>query len=180
VPMPIQVVFETHSTTLDNEAGRATGWLPGHLSATGQARARELRQRREHDGITAVFSSDLERAVQTASLAFGDSGLPVLYDGRLRECDYGQCNGADAAELRAARPEHLERPYPGGESWRQAVTRVGRFLTDLPLRWNDHRILVIGHVATRWGLEHHLNGVPLEELVTRGFSWQEGWEYRIG
>jgi energy-coupling factor transporter ATP-binding protein EcfA2 len=50
---------------------------------------------------------------------------------------------------------------------------------DLSLRWNDHRILVIGHVATRWGLDHHLNGIPLEDLVAQGFSWQEGWEYRL-
>lgn len=30
--MTISVVFETHSITVDNEAGRATGWLPGELS----------------------------------------------------------------------------------------------------------------------------------------------------
>lgn len=53
------------------------------------------------------------------------------------------------AELHAARRQHLDLPYPGGESWRQAVTRVGRFLSDLPLRWQGQRGLIIGHVATR-------------------------------
>jgi 2,3-bisphosphoglycerate-dependent phosphoglycerate mutase len=58
----IEIVFETHSTTEDNEAGRATGWLPGRLSEQGRAQARELGRRRAGDGIAAVFCSDLRRA----------------------------------------------------------------------------------------------------------------------
>ncbi|HEY5988345.1 MAG TPA: histidine phosphatase family protein [Streptosporangiaceae bacterium] len=177
--MAIELVFETHSTTEDNEQGRATGWLPGRLSRQGQAQARQLGRRRMGDGITTVFSSDLARAAQTASAAFGESPIPVLYDWRLRECDYGQRNGMPRAEQHAGRREHLDRPYPGGESWRQAVARVGRFLGDLPLRWNGQRVLVIGHLATRWALDHLIVRVPLEDLIERDFAWQEGWEYRI-
>ena len=37
---------------------------------------------------------------------------------------------------------------------------------------------MIGHVATRWGLEHFLKRhAPLEALVDADFQWQEGWEY---
>ena len=178
--MAIELVFETHSTTEDNEAGRATGWLQGELSKQGRIQACELGQRRGSDGITAVFSSDLARAVETATIAFGQTSVPVLYDWRLRECDYGQRNGMPAAELHGGRSEHLDQPYPGGESWRQAVARVGRFLGDLPLRWNGQRILVIGHVATRFGFDHFIAGVELELLVQQEFAWQEGWEYRVG
>jgi 2,3-bisphosphoglycerate-dependent phosphoglycerate mutase len=174
-----EVVFETHSVTVDNEQGRATGWLPGQLSAQGRALARQLGRRREDDGITAVFTSDLVRAAQTASIAFETTAIPVLHDWRLRECDYGSRNGMPASELHAGRLEHLDQPYPGGESWRQAVHRVSRFLADLPLRWNGRRVLVIGHVATRWGLDHFVKGIPLEKLVQEDFAWQEGWEYRI-
>lgn len=177
--MAIELVFETHSTTEDNQAGRAAGWLPGRLSPQGQMQARQLGQRRASDGITAVFSSDLTRAAQTAAIAFGSSAIPVLHDWRLRECDYGQRNGMPAAELHSSRREHLDRPYPGGESWRQAVARAGRFLRDLPLRWNGQRVLLIGHVATRWGLDHFISGIPLEDLAEQDFAWQEGWEYRV-
>ena len=176
--MAIELVFETHSTTVDNEQGRATGWLPGQLSQRGQTQAWRLGRRRMDNGITAVFCSDLTRAAQTASVAFGKSAIPVLYDWRLRECDYGQRNGMPVAELHAGRREHLDRPYPGGESWRQAVARAGRFLGDLPLRWDEQRVLVIGHVATRWALDHFIGGVPLEDLLEQDFAWQEGWEYQ--
>jgi 2,3-bisphosphoglycerate-dependent phosphoglycerate mutase len=175
----IELVFETHSTTEDNEAGRATGWLPGRLSARGRDQARDLGERHAADGIAAVFCSDLARAVETAAIAFGESGIPVLHDWRLRECDYGQRNGMPAAEMHAHRRDHLDVPYPGGESWRQAVDRVGRFVTDLPLRWEGQRVLVIGHVATRWGLDRVLAARSLEDLVAEDFAWRPGWEYRV-
>ena len=177
--MAIELVFETHSTTEDNEFGRATGWRPGRLSEQGRAQALQLGQRRADDRIAAVFSSDLARAAETASLAFGGSAIPVLYDWRLRECDYGRCNGMPAAELHAGRSEHLDLPYPGGESWRQAVARVARFLGDLPLRWEGQRVLLIGHVATRWGLDHFIGGAALEDLAGQDFAWREGWEYLL-
>jgi 2,3-bisphosphoglycerate-dependent phosphoglycerate mutase len=176
----IQIVFETHSTTEDNENGIATGWLPGRLSELGREQAAGLGKRRRADGVAAVFSSDLARSAETARIAFGGSAIPVLLDWRLRECDYGCLNGSAAAELRAHRAEHVDTPYPGGESWQQAVARVAGFVGDLPLRWSGQRVLVIGHVATRWGLEHLLLGTPLEDLAVRDFSWQPGWEYAAG
>ena len=178
--MALSVVFATHSTTLDNERGVATGWLPGALSDRGREQAAQLGRRRREDGLAAVFCSDLARAEQTARIAFGDSSVPVLLDWRLRECDYGRRTGMPSAELHAGRRDHLDVPYPGGESWRQAVARVGWFLEDLRRHWEGRRVLVIGHVATRWGLDHWLNGTPLEELADEDFDWQEGWEYRLG
>jgi 2,3-bisphosphoglycerate-dependent phosphoglycerate mutase len=178
--VPIQIVFEKHSTTKDNELGVATGWLPGELSSLGRERAVQLGSRRHRDGLAAVFCSDLARAVQTAAIAFGDSGIPVLLDWRLRECDYGELTGSPAADLIASLSRYLDRPYPGGESWRQATARVGRFLADLPARWSGSRVLVIGHEATRWGLEVALHGATLEDLASRDVPWQPGWEYLAG
>jgi 2,3-bisphosphoglycerate-dependent phosphoglycerate mutase len=177
--MAVSVVFETHSITVDNERGVATGWQPGELSERGRDPSRELGRRRASDGLAAVFCSDLARAEQTARIAFSGAAVPVLADWRLRECDYGERNGMPAAELHAGRRAHLDVPYPGGESWRQAVERVGWFLEDLPRRWNGRRLLLIGHVATRWGLDHWLNGVPLEDLADADFAWQEDWEYQL-
>lgn len=178
--MAVAVVFETHATTVDNEAGRATGWLPGALSARGRAEAEELGRRRRGDGLAAAFCSDLARATETAAIALDGSGIPVLYDWRLRECDYGRQNGMPVSELHRGRRRHLDHPYPAGESWRQATSRVARFLHDLPLRWEGTRILVIGHVATRWGLDQVLGGMALEDLVDEDFRWRPGWEYRLG
>ena len=175
----VEIVFETHSLTEDNEAGIASGWLPGRLSAAGRDFAAALGRRRRDDGLAAVFSSDLGRALETAEIAFGYVALPVLADWRLRECDYGSRNGAPVGTVHDHRLAHLEDPYPGGESWHEATERVGWFLTDLLPRWAGARILVIGHTATRWGLDRFLLGADLAELITTEFGWQEGWEYRM-
>ncbi len=175
--MSVQVAFETHSTSEDNGAGIATGWLPGRLPERGREQARELGERRRDDGISVVFTSDLGRAVETAAIAFDGSPLPVVADERLRECDYGELNGtAEPAHDRAA---HLDVPYPGGESWRQAVARIAGFLEELRRERDGERVLVIGHSATRFALEVVAGGRTLEEVLTEPFVWQPGWEYAL-
>lgn len=178
--MAVQIVFETHQLSEDNERGNATGWLDGKLSVRGRALAQERGAQRRGDDIAAVFTSDLGRAVETALLAVGDTTVPILHDWRLRECDYGELNGQPAAVVHGDRRAHLDVPYPGGESWRQAIDRAGRVLDDLPTRWSGCRVLMVGHVATRWALDHFLDGVPVEELVEGDFDWREdGWEYAL-
>jgi broad specificity phosphatase PhoE len=177
--LSVEVVFETHSTSVHNEQGIATGWLEGKLSETGRQQARQLGERRRDDGLAVVFMSDLRRAVETAEIAFAGSPLPIRADARLRECNYGSMNGRPRAELDVVRRLKLDEPWPGGESWRQAVTRVEGFLAELPHSYDGERVLVIGHVATRWALDHFVHGVPLEQLVEAEFDWQEGWEYTL-
>ncbi len=174
----MSIVFETHAWSEDNDHGRASGWNHSRLSPKGRVLAAELGDRRRDDGITAVFTSDLRRAVETAEIAFADTDVPILHDWRLRECNYGTGNGMPAIELHHDRSTHLDHPYPGGESWSQAIDRVGWFVRDLRVSSDQCRVLVIGHVATRWGLQHHLDGRPLADLMAEGFEWRLGWEYR--
>jgi len=173
----LEVVFETHSTSEDNEAGIATGWLPGRLSAAGREQARELGERRRDDGLSAVFTSDLGRAVETAGIAFAGSSLRIVADERLRECNYGELNGT--AEPLQDRAMRIDVPYPGGESWRQAAERVVGFLDELRSEHDGERVLVIGHSATRMGLEVFASGRALEDVMAEPFVWQPGWEYEL-
>jgi broad specificity phosphatase PhoE len=179
VAVAVAVVFETHSLTTDNEAGLATGWLDGQLSERGKVLAAELGRRRRHDGLAAVFSSDLGRAVQTVQVAFGGSGIPVHLDARLRECDYGAWNGMPVSRLERERVRRVSQPFPGGESYLQVVGRVTGFLEELARDREGARVLVVGHTATRWALDHLLAGAALAELVVAPFGWQEGWPYTL-
>jgi len=177
--MPVAVVFETHSISEDNEIGFATGWLGGRLSAAGRGQAARLGERRRRNGIDVVFTSDLNRAVETAQIAFGTSDLPVVLDWRLRECNYGFMNGMPHTQLNAERTARLDEPFPGGESWQEAVQRVALFLDQLADERDRQRVLVIGHVATRWALDQRASGRALDELLSEPFQWQEGWEYTL-
>src|SRR6266536_4063808 len=173
--MAVQLVYETHSISVDNERGIATRQLQGELSAEGRRLAGELGERRREDGIACVFTSDLRRAVETAEIAFPGCEIEIRQDPRLRECDYGKLNGAPVAELEPRR-RFVEAPFPSGESYRDCVERMRSFLADVAAEFDGRRVLVIAHSAQRWALRQLLEGVPLEDLVDAPFEWQEGWE----
>ncbi|HYN92706.1 MAG TPA: histidine phosphatase family protein [Pilimelia sp.] len=177
--MAVQIVYETHSVTTDNEAGVATGWLPGELSPQGRALAEQLGYRRRGGAVVAVFTSDLHRALQTARIAFDGSGLPIYTDARLRECNYGTLNGAPVTLFSDRRRERIERPFPRGESYRQVVDRTRSFLRDLSGRFDGTTVVVIAHTANRWALDHLLCGRAMADLVDAPFDWQEGWFYEL-
>ena len=177
--MSVELVYETHSTTLDNERGIATGWLDGELSERGREEARRLGGRRRDDGLAAVYTSDLARAQDTAAIAFAGTDIPVHSDSRLRECDYGELNGGPAEAVRAVKRDHIDTPFPGGESYRDVVERTRTFLVDLVDRHDGERVLVIAHSANQWALEHLLHGARLEDEVDAVFEWQPGWVYTV-
>lgn len=171
-------MYETHSTTVDNERGIATGWLPGELSEEGKRNAHALGERRRRDRIACVFTSDLRRASETARIAFEGATLEVREDARLRECNYGDLNGAPVERLEPRR-RFVDHPFPGGESYRDCVERMRRFLDDALAEFDGRRLLVIAHAAQRFALRHLLEGVPLDDLVDAPFEWQGGWEYVV-
>jgi broad specificity phosphatase PhoE len=177
--VPVQLVYETHAITTDNEAGIATGWLPGRLSKRGRETAAALGARRREDGLAAVFVSDLERALETVRIAFAGSPIPVVVDARLRECNYGRLNGMARTRLDAERANHVDEPWPGGESYRDVVDRTASFLADLAAQWDGRRILVVAHSANKLALDQLLLGVRLGELLVRPMDWQPGWEYLV-
>lgn len=175
----LQIVYETHSISTDNEAGIATGWHHGRLSEEGRRLALELGKRRRDDGIDLVLTSDLRRAVETAEIAFAGSAIPIEQDARLRECDYGALNGAPVARLAAERSRRVDEPFPGGESYRQVVERTRDLLRDLSAARDGSRVLLISHSANRWALQCLLGGVALGDLVDAPFDWQPGWEFTL-
>jgi broad specificity phosphatase PhoE len=177
--MAVEIIYETHSITTDNETGFATGWLPGQLSDAGRKLARGLGQRRNADGLATVFTSDLARAVETAEIAFAGTGIPLRQDQRLRECNYGTFNGMPVDELAPIRSQHIREPFPEGQSYQDVVDQTRDFLTEVAHDWNGKKILLIAHSANRWALDNLLAGVPLEDQVDAPFAWQEGWYYTL-
>ncbi|GAA0946165.1 histidine phosphatase family protein [Nonomuraea longicatena] len=174
--MAVKLVYETHATSVDNEAGVATGWLPGELSPLGREQAVELGRRRRD--VDHVYCSDLRRAAQTAEIAF-DGVKEVRQDSRLRECDYGVYNGRPVSELAALRGAHVDLPWPGGQSYRQVVAEMAAFLEEVMKRWPGATVLVVAHTANLWALENLLMGTPLEDLVTIPFEWRPGWVFDL-
>ncbi|MQA00819.1 MAG: histidine phosphatase family protein [Dehalococcoidia bacterium] len=176
----LTVIFETHATSLDNEAGRASGHYDVALSATGEAQARERGERYAEARLDAVYCSDLQRSYRTAEIALAGREVPVVIDARLREVDYGELTRRPKGEVDAVRLRHIEDPFPGGESYVQAVERLRGLLDDASRAHPAGTVLLIGHYATHIGLEYLAKGVPIAETIAAPYTWRPGWRYQYG
>jgi len=177
-PEPKRLVFETHATSLDNEAGLASGHVDVDLSPLGERQALALGVRYSSNPPARVLTSDLQRAWRTAELAFGGR-VPILRDARLRECDYGDLTRRPSASLDLVRLAAIDTPFTRGESYTQVTARVAASLEDLRGTWPGGWVLLIGHRATHYALDHLLRGWPLAAAMAVPFVWQPGWEYEL-
>ena len=173
-----KIIFETHGTTFDNEAHLSSGHNDVALSPLGEQQSKEMGERYKDDSFDAIFCSDLQRAYKSAEIAFG-SKFKIIQDARLRECDYGDLTQHPSEEVDGEKLNRIEAPFPNGESYQQTTARMKSFLEDLAKDYVDKKVMIIGHRATQYGLDHLINKVPLEQLVSTKFKWQPGWEYVI-
>ena len=73
--------------------------------------------------------------------------------------------------------EFLRAELAAGNRYLPAGPNVLRAFT---FPFDQVRVLIVGHVATRWALDHFITGTALEDLIDADFAWQPGWEYRLG
>lgn len=131
-----------HGQTLWNAQGRLTGWADVPLSPLGREQARRLGVWLQRERFDRVVASDLQRAVETAHLAYAE---PEERLWALREIDFGELDGLLWAELPEEHRQALLRfdgfQAPGGESVEGFRSRVHAALSALP----EGRLLVFTH-----------------------------------
>ncbi len=119
-----------HATN-DWVGDRLAGWTPGvHLNEPGQAQAAALAERLAVWPISAIYSSPLERAVETAQAVAGRHDLDVVIEDDVGEARYGDWTGQSIKEL-AKTPEWLQvqftpglARFPNGEALGEMQTRA--------------------------------------------------------
>jgi broad specificity phosphatase PhoE len=175
----IALVFETHSTSVDNEAGLASGQFDAGLSGLGEKQAVQLGARYRTEHFDAIFCSDLQRSYRTAEIAFEERGFPIVRDARLREIDFGDMTRRPSREIEPARMVYVKDPYPGGESYSQVAERVSNWLSGLLQIYDGRRAMLIAHRAQFFSLEHLVNKRPLCDVLSTPWKWQHGWTYKL-
>lgn len=129
-----------------------TGWLPGHhLSPKGRKQAGTLAQRLAPLPVAAVYSSPLERCMQTAAVIAEVHQRKVRTLRDIGEVRYGQWQGKRLKSLYRAEGfrELTARPadfrFPGGESVREAQTRGMRTIEALRSKHFGELVVVVSH-----------------------------------
>ena len=162
----IEIWCAGHAQTHDNVAGVASGHGDVALTDEGRNHARTvLRERYANESFDVIFTSDTQRAYDTARLIFEGRGIPIVQDVRLRQCDYGDLTGRPQSEIAAARTAAIAAPFSNGESYQQVAQRMCAFLDDLSHHHDGKRVMIIGHRATFWTLRHWLKSVALADAV---------------
>ena len=148
-------------------AGRSLGV---HLNAAGRVEAGRLARRLAPLPIAAVYSSPLERAVETAApLAVARSLDPRLVEAAA-EIDFGEWTGRTIAELEADplwRRFNTERSTtrpPGGELMAEAQARMVGAVEDLRAAHPGETIALVSHADVIRAALAHYAGIPLDAI----------------
>jgi probable phosphoglycerate mutase len=200
--MTTRLIVWRHGNTDWNAGHRVQGQTDVPLNELGRQQAVDAAELLVRLSPTALVSSDLSRAADTAAALGALTGLPVTYDERLRERSFGQWQGLTMTEVALTRPVEFAR-------WRAGADVIGgdvETLDDLGKRVADALqaatdrvpsgsvIVVATHgAAARSGIGHLL-GWPREQLRTlralQNCHWAElthdderGWQlgsYNVG
>ncbi|NTV62406.1 MAG: MSMEG_4193 family putative phosphomutase [Oscillochloris sp.] len=132
--------------------GRLAGWTPGvHLNEEGQLQAAALSVRLGDLPLAAIYSSPLERCVETASAIAQPRSIPLRLVEQLGEVRYGEWQGA---ELKALYTHELwpgvqfypsGTRFPNGETLGEAQMRVVQALDSLRAQHPRHIVAVCSH-----------------------------------
>ena len=149
-----RIVLLRHGVTDWNSDGRFQGHADIPLNGAGRQQAAAAGELLAGVGITRAFSSDLSRAMETASIVTAGWGLDVQSDPRLREVDVGSWAGQSTDEVGTAEPDFWPalregrdfRRSPTGESATEAGERVALAVLDhAESAAEDDVLLVVGH-----------------------------------
>lgn len=165
----------------------ALGLIQGHaegptLTEKGRQQSADAANGLRDGAIGAIYTSDLERAQETATFVGSALGLPVQCHGALRERCFGVFEGRPLTSLdpigsglRGDRVVDASARPEGGESLDELYERVGRFVDWLGDQPHHGDIAVVTHGGTIRALRAYCAGVPMRELewdvVPNGTVW---------
>jgi alpha-ribazole phosphatase len=152
--------------------GKVLGWTNARLSQTGFEQAQRLRDSFSGLKLSAVYSSDLQRARLMAETIAEPHALEVRANASWREINMGEWEECSISSLHGHAPEMVKQlfedpfsfQYPGGESFKDFVSRI-KCSTDQLLSFHDSGVIVL---VTHGGVCRTILGEALE-IPTRNW-----------
>ena len=164
------LVLARHGETDWNRTHRWQGHTGPRLNAKGRRQARQLAS--ELGSIDAIYSSDSDRARETAEIVAASRGISVVTDARLREVNFGEWEGLTRHEIDRdyagafTRWEACEPPLPAGVEPDEAMAaRVLEALLEIAERHVRDRVLVVTSGGPIRAAEAHLRA--LSQTIAR-------------
>ncbi|ALC05460.1 phosphoglycerate mutase family protein [Corynebacterium deserti GIMN1.010] len=147
--------------------GRAPGL---HLADRGEEQARDVAKRLEGVTLSAVYSSPMERAQETAAPTIAERDLQLQIEPGLVECDFGAWTGEKLSELNKL-PEWKDVQhspstfrFPDGESFVEMQDRMVETITTIATRHSGEIVAAFSHADTIKAAVAHFVGTPLDSF----------------
>lgn len=182
-----------HGETDWNREGRWQGQAPHAptLNVTGRAQALGLAMQLQGRDFAAIYTSDLQRAQDTARTLAHQVAAPLYFEPRLREMNLGVWEGMLTEELTRRYPSELRerevnpltaRPPGGGETVAEVVTRVRAAADDIAQRHASASVVLVSHGLALAALRCLAEARTLTEIylwipengVPYAVDWQSG------
>jgi broad specificity phosphatase PhoE len=166
MPLATNVLLIRHGQSKGNAERRFGGHTATPLSARGRNQAQATALSLKSESVTAIYSSDLARAMETAQPLARVTGLPINDTSAFRERSVGVMEGLTFEDAAQQHPEQyaalLRRDFEyvlsGGESYRQLLGRARQKLDEVIEEHRGGKIVVFSHTGTICILALHLMG----------------------
>src|SRR5215207_5606136 len=166
MPLATNVLLIRHGQSRGNAERRFGGHTATPLSTRGRKQAEATARTLKSESLTAIYSSDLARAMDTARPLANVTRLPINGTEAFRERGVGVLEGLTFEDAAQQHPEQyaalLRRDFEyvlsGGESYRQLLDRARQKLDDIIEENRGGRIAVFSHTGTICILALHLMG----------------------
>ena len=168
----MRLILVRHGQTEWNAGGRYQGQSNVALSDTGRKQARFLAERFPVRQLDAIYTSDLDRAKETAECVGKRLGLTVCPEKAFRELSFGDWEGLTYQEISSRWPEEAEKLFtapdelviPHGETFRDLQKRALDKIYSLYERHIDQTVAVFAHGAINKTILAGLMHIPLHYL----------------
>ena len=166
MPVATTVLLIRHGQSRGNAERRFGGHTATPLSARGRKQAQATALTLKSESVTAIYSSDLARAMETAGALSKLTGLPVHATDAFRERSVGVMEGLTFEDAAQQHPDQyaallrrdFEHVLTGGESYRQLLDRAAQKLDEIIEENRGAKIAVFSHTGTICILALHLMG----------------------
>jgi alpha-ribazole phosphatase/probable phosphoglycerate mutase len=101
----------------------------------------------------------------------------------LRECNYGDLNGGDSEKVESMIIEHINKPFPNGESYKDVEKRIRNFLDELLENWSGKKVAIVAHKAPQLALDVIVSKKTWEQAIKEDWrlkvpkAWKPCWDY---
>ena len=157
-----------HGQTEWNITHKIQGKTDIPLNEEGRRQVEEAREIFNDIDIDLIICSTLDRAKETCRIINKDKNIPVIYDERICERNFGTLEGTDInnVDFDELIKYRLNKKIENGESVQQFFNRIYTFLSELESTYkNNERILLVTHGGVSRAINCYFYGIPEDENI---------------